>query len=210
MSDAQYRTDPEEVIAETIDAAEEVHDPLNDLVERTATDPGAPFEPEVLERLAALQKSDRASFENLRAQLKAAGCRVTPLDEAIGEENGDTGGHDPKQADVLIALATEADLFHAADSTGYADFEVNGHRETWAIRSKMFKRWLARRFYEETSKAPNSEALQSALNVIEAKALFEGPEHPVFTASVVTRANCTLISAMIAGERWRSTTGAGV
>ena len=180
MTDAQYRTDPEEVIAATIDAAEEVHDPLDDLVERTATDPGAPFEPDVLERLAALQKSDRAAFENLRAQLKAAGCRVTPLDEAIAEENGDTGGHDPKQADVLIKLAAEADLFHAADGTSYADFEVNGHRETWAIRSKMFKRWLGRRFYEETSKAANSEAFQSAFNVIEAKSLFEGPEQPVF------------------------------
>ena len=130
--------------------------------------------------LTALQNSDRASFENLRAQLKTAGCRVTALDKVLVGENGDAGGGEPKQADVLITLAAEADLFHAADSTGYADFEVNGHRETWAIRSKMFKRWLARRFYEETSKAPNSEALQSALNVIEAKALFEGPEYPVF------------------------------
>ena len=67
-------------------------DPLDGLVERTATDPGAPFEPDVLERLAALQKSDRAAFETLRAQLKAAGCRVTALDEALAGENGDTGG----------------------------------------------------------------------------------------------------------------------
>ena len=180
MTDVEYRIDPEEAVAAAIDAAEEVHDPLDGLVERTAIDPGAPFEPDVLERLAALQKSDRASFESLRAQLKAAGCRVTQLDEAIAEENGDTGGHDPKQADVLIALAAEADLFHAVDSTGYADFEVNGHRETWAIRSKIFKRWLGRIFFEATRKAANSEALQSALNVIEARSHFDGPERSVF------------------------------
>ena len=160
--------------------AEEVHHPLDGLVERTANDPGAPFEPDVLEQLAALQRSDRASFEGLRAQLKAAGCRVTILDQALAEENGETGGHDPKQADILIELAAQAELFHTADGTSYADFEVNGHRETWAIRSKMFKRWLGRRFYEETSKAANSEALQSAFNVIEAKASFEGPEQSVF------------------------------
>jgi hypothetical protein len=90
------------------------------------------------------------------------------------------GGREPKQADVLIGLVAEAHLFHAVDGTGYADVNINGHRETWAIRSRGFKRWLARRFYEETAGAPSSEALQSALNVIEAKAHFEGPERQVF------------------------------
>ena len=180
MDDAEHCFDPEDAVAVAIDAAEDVQDPLDDLVERTRSDSGAPFAPEVLELLAELQKNDLARFEALRAQLKAAGCRVTVLDDALAGEDGDTGGGAPKQADVLIALAAEAELFHAVDSTGYADFDVNGHRETWAIRSKMFKRWLARRFYEETSKAANCEAVQSALNVIEANALFTGPERPVF------------------------------
>jgi hypothetical protein len=178
--DTQQRIDPEEVIAEAIDRAEEVHNPLDGLVERTATDKGAAFEPDVLEQLAALQKSDLASFETLRGQLKEAGCRVTLLDKVLAGEDSDTGGREPKQADVLIAMAAEADLFHTADGTGYADFEIVGHRETWAIRSKIFKRWLARRFYEETSKAANSDSLQSALNVIEANALFKGPERKIF------------------------------
>jgi len=55
------------------------------LVERLASDPGAAFTPEVLERLAALKKENRAAFELLRAQLKKAGCRVTALDEALAE-----------------------------------------------------------------------------------------------------------------------------
>ena len=41
------------------------------------------------------------------------------------------------------------------------------------------RRWLARRFFEETGGAPSSEALQSALNVIEAKAHFDAPERQV-------------------------------
>jgi len=97
MSEAEYRIDAEDAVAAAIDAAEEVHDPLDGLIERTGTDPGAPFEPDVLERLAALQKSDRALFEGLRAQLKAAGCRVTVLDQALAEENGDTGGREPSR-----------------------------------------------------------------------------------------------------------------
>src|SRR5262245_53676645 len=40
----------------------------------------------------------------------------------------------PTQADILINVAKEgAPLFHTPDGTGYADIEVNGHRETWAI-----------------------------------------------------------------------------
>ena len=134
------------------------------------------FAPEVLERLAALKKDDRAAFEALRAQLKKAGCRVTALDEAIAEENGDMGGRGPTQADILIELAQAAELFHAPDGTGFADLDINGHRETWPIRAKGFRRWLARRFFEATQGAPSSEALQSALNVIEAKAHFDAPE----------------------------------
>ena len=96
MNDAEYRFDPEQAVAAAIDAAEEVSDPLDDLVERTRTDPGAPFAPDVLEELTALRKNDLARFETLRAQLKAAGCRVTVLDDALAGEDGDTG-HDPAQ-----------------------------------------------------------------------------------------------------------------
>jgi hypothetical protein len=42
-----------------------------------------------------------------------------------------------------------------------------------------FRRWLARRFFEATGGTPSSEALQSALNVIEAKAHFDAPERMV-------------------------------
>ena len=169
----------EELICAAIENAEEILDPLDGLVKRTATDQGVPFVPEILERLVVLKREDRAAFEKLRAQLKRAGCRVTVLDEAIAEEAGDKGGRGPKQADILIELVQDAELFHAPDMTGFTDLQVNEHRETWPIRSKGFRRWLARKFFEMTGGAPNSEALQSAMNVIEAKAHFDGPEREV-------------------------------
>jgi hypothetical protein len=179
VSDIEHPNESESLIAVAIEAAEDIRDPLDGIVEKTATDPGVPFAPDALERLVALKKDDRAAFEVLRGQLKSAGCRVMALDEAIAEESGDTGGHGPKQADILIELAQSADLFHAPDGTAFADIDINSHRETWSIRSKGFKRWLARRFYEATQGAPSSEALQSALNVIEAKAHFDAPERVV-------------------------------
>ena len=104
---------------------------------------------------------------------------MTALDDAIAEENGTPGGRGPTQADILIDLAQTIALFHTPDRSGFADLDINGHRETWPIRAKGFRRWLARRFFEKTGGAPSSEALQSALNVIEAKAHFDAPERQV-------------------------------
>ena len=169
----------DQLIAAAIDDAEEVRDPLAVLADKTAIDPGAPFKPEAVQALAALKRENRAAFEALRSQLKKAGSRVTALDDAIAEENGDQGGRGPTQADILIDLAQSVALFHAPDGSGYADLDINGHRETWPIRGKGFRRWLARRFFEETGGAPSSEALHSALNVIEARAHFDAPERQV-------------------------------
>jgi hypothetical protein len=97
--------------------------------------------------------------------------------EAASNKPNVAGGK--KQADVLVGIAESAELFHAPDSAGFADVEINNHRETWSLRSKGFRRWLARRFFEDTSGAPNSDAMQSALNVVEAKAHFDAPEREV-------------------------------
>jgi hypothetical protein len=151
---------------------------LGDLVQRCAADPGAAFAPEVVQRLADLKRHNRSAFESLRQRLKQAGCRVTELDRLIADRAGDNR-RDRTQADVLIELAQSAELFHAPDGTGFADIEVNGHRETWAIRSRGFRRWLSRAFFDAMDGAPNSEAMQSALGVIEARAHFDAPERTV-------------------------------
>ena len=170
----------EDLINDVINDAEEILDPLDGLVERIAIDPGAPFMPEALQALAALKTNDPAAFEALRQRLKKAGCRVSALDKAIAQENGATSERDlKKQADLLIEIAQTAELFHTPDGKAFADLDINGHRETWSIRAKGFRHWLAHQFYKETGGAPSSEAYQSALNVIEAKALFDGPEREV-------------------------------
>jgi hypothetical protein len=166
-------------IAEAICAAEEVFDPLVELTIKVAAEPSAAFTPEALALLAGLKKQDRSAFETLRAKLKKSGCRVAALDDVIAKENGDAHGRGQTQADMLIDIANDAELFHSPDRTAYADLTINGHRETWAIRTKGFRHWLTRRFFEATGGAPGSEAMQSALNVIEAKAHFDAPERVV-------------------------------
>ena len=62
----------EAMIAAAIGAAEDIRDPLEGLVERTATDPGAPFAPDALARLALLKK-DRKDAQRL-LKLAANDC----------------------------------------------------------------------------------------------------------------------------------------
>ena len=85
-----------------------------------------------------------------------------------------------KQADIAINLAREnAQLFHTADGIAFADIRVENHRETWAVRSRGFKLWLLREYHRACHGAPNSDAIQCALNTLEAIARFDGPEHQV-------------------------------
>jgi hypothetical protein len=92
MSGTDKPDEPENLIAAAIGTAKDIRDPLDGLVERTATDPGALFAPDALECLSALKKTDRAAFVALRMRLKSAGCRLMALDEAIAGEKGATGG----------------------------------------------------------------------------------------------------------------------
>lgn len=93
------------------------------------------------------------------------------------DEDGDTAQPiKRKQADTLIELANAAELFHTSAGDAYADVMGANHRETYRVRSNTFRLWLSRRYYDHSQGAPNSDAVQSALNVIEARALFDGPE----------------------------------
>ena len=113
-------------------------------------------------------------------------------ERAYAQRKANSDDKERKQADKLIKIAIEESyrsdssgrnaggLFHTRDAVAYADIEVFGRRETWPVRSKGFRRWLVRIYYELTDSAPNSEALQTALALAEARAVIDGPEREVF------------------------------
>ena len=121
---------------------------------------------------------------------------------AEDEQSGKAQQKKEKAADILIRLSEGSDeLFHAPDGTGYAIIPVGDHLETWPVRSKGFKRWLAREFFNETASAPNSDAIQSALNVIEARAHFDGKQRAV---CVRVGASDGRLYLDLADMRWRA------
>lgn len=85
-----------------------------------------------------------------------------------------------KQAQGLASIAEGVGVFHTPDGTGFVDVEVNGHRETWAVKSKHFKRWLAHRFYKDSGDPAKRDALDQAVELTEARARFDAVEREVF------------------------------
>jgi hypothetical protein len=80
---------------------------------------------------------------------------------------------------MLTEIAACGELFHTPTGTAFADLLLDGHRETWPIRSKRFRGWLRRRYYEATAGALTGHAISSELDLLEARAQFDAPERSV-------------------------------
>jgi len=83
------------------------------------------------------------------------------------------------QAEILVEMVSDIELFHTPDEKAYAVILVNDKEEVLPIRKKKFKRWLQRRFFEKYKKIAGSQALEDALSLIEGTALFKGEEQQV-------------------------------
>src|SRR5262249_6418959 len=77
-------------------------------------------------------------------------------------------------------MASEMELWHTPSKEAYATIVVHDHHENWLVRSQTFKRYLAKKFFDQTGTAMNSDALSAAVNLLEARALFEGEERLVY------------------------------
>ena len=74
------------------------------------------------------------------------------------------------QAEKLIDIGSELTLFH--DDMKEAFAEMPG--QNMKVRSAPFKQWLSKQLWQGEHKAPNSDALNQALNVLEAMAIHDG------------------------------------
>jgi hypothetical protein len=90
-----------------------------------------------------------------------------------------TGGKRQSIASKLLKVAAQATLFRNVAQEAFADLEVNGHRETWAVQSRGFRQWLSLRYFEVYKAAPNATGVRDALSMIEAACLASVAVHEV-------------------------------
>jgi hypothetical protein len=102
---------------------------------------------------------------------------------------------------MLSDIAQCKELFHTAAGTAFADIIIAGHRETWPIRSKRFRALLKRSYYHATGEAVSAAEIRSALDLLEARALFDGSKR---TVHVRTAEHDGHIYLDLADENWHA------
>jgi hypothetical protein len=107
----------------------------------------------------------------------------TPTECEEQSVDGGTEGHGSRRqesvATKLIDVAkAEAELFHFGEGC-FATISGDDHVETYSLRSRGFRTWLSKRFFEEHHRAASGEAVNSAIQTLEGIAQFHGAERAV-------------------------------
>ncbi|MBN9392887.1 MAG: hypothetical protein J0I20_32950 [Chloroflexi bacterium] len=148
------------------------------------------------EKLAGALKVNKSliktMFRQVPGQSRAgAGSGAVPVNERgqgqsemAGSENEPEQGETERksQATMLVELSGDLELFHNGEGKAFASFlreEPSTHTETWPLRSRSFKLILKERFFRQYGQVPRTPALEDALSLLEARALF-GPQRQIY------------------------------
>jgi len=87
--------------------------------------------------------------------------------------------HDGKQADCIIRLTADIELFHDPDMEPYATIPLPGHLETWPLNAREFRLVLQYRYFNHYGSTPSDQAMKEALATLSGQARFRGGCYPV-------------------------------
>jgi hypothetical protein len=106
-------------------------------------------------------------------------------------------------ADILVELATDnaKSLFKDQYGTAYAQVYIADHDEIIRVEGNKFKRFLARLFYNGVrKKVVNAESITNAVQVLQAKAEYEGQTIPLCIRAAWNGGN---IYYDMSNQRWQ-------
>lgn len=137
--------------------------------------PGLPDKGDVSDWLAAGHSRDDLLHLIGEAEVITADT-LPPVESAESAGQGDTSvaGHV-----IRLVEAAGVELFHDPLDTAFAAIPVKDHKEVTPLDTRTFERWLARLAWRELGKAVPSDVIRSALNILGARALYDGKEEPV-------------------------------
>ncbi len=100
-------------------------------------------------------------------------CRLDKQAEKEKEENNHKLGATSQR---LLSLAEEQcqELFVNQYGEPYAAVKINEHIETLNLNHTRFRNWISKAYYEQESTVPSSENIANAINILKAKAEFDG------------------------------------
>ncbi len=137
--------------------------------------------------------NDMAKLQGAEAVRRAVDA-AKPVDDgnSQGEQNAVAGtpctnislfageGKKKSQATILIEICNPLELFHDAESNGYAVIIKPSHSEVWPIQSRAFRNWLGHQYYKLTEQGARGQAIGDAVATIDAKAQHDSEQREVF------------------------------
>lgn len=96
------------------------------------------------------------------------------------------------------------EFFHDQYGDAFVRVPVNGHEEVWPCDSREFRRYIAREFYvlTEGKETATNDAISTAINAIEGKAVFDGQEYKLSVRA--TRTEDGAIWYDLGDDSWRA------
>jgi hypothetical protein len=124
---------------------------------------------------------------NARCQPPLPESEVRRIADSVGRYEPEDNSADAEAPTVRESAATKlielaqsnAELFHFGEDC-FATIEVTGHQETYPVRSRGFRSWLGKKFFEQQKCGASGEALTSAITTLEGFARFQGGERAVY------------------------------
>ena len=153
---------------------------LRELEPRVAANPELLVSTEAVLSFAAVRYGDPLTWQHWR-RILGKYEKSELIEHMVGApvriDRGDAGS----AADKLIGLVLESgiEFFHDPDQQAWASVRVDGHWENHPVRSRPFQRLLLRTYYRATGESPGPQVIRAALDLFEAKALFDGEEAPI-------------------------------
>jgi Bifunctional DNA primase/polymerase, N-terminal/Primase C terminal 1 (PriCT-1) len=105
-----------------------------------------------------------------------------PEAEVLAIVKSAMNGEAKPKTDFVTLLLNEVDLWHDENDDPFVTLPQREHRENWLIgkRARSFRRWLSKRFYDSTGQMISAGDLADVASLLEGKAVFDGPRHPLF------------------------------
>ncbi len=85
-----------------------------------------------------------------------------------------------KPLDTLLRLASAARLYRSPDGSLHARVKIGDRHETYGLKNASFRRWLISCYFSESGQPPSHWAIQRVIDVLEARAWFDGGTPSVF------------------------------
>jgi hypothetical protein len=110
-----------------------------------------------------------------------------------------------KKSEQALELINQycGDLFADQYQKPYAVINVNAHAETMPIGSSNFKHWMARLFHEKKKETLSSEDINSALNALKGRALYDGPRRYIELRVASIPGDDNTIYYDLTNEKWQ-------